>query len=102
MSGAHEQVLQVTLWLRVENNSKFIRGKTQVRQHIEDRVLRPFPMHQPDTRGWEDTLTIPSRTEAELEECIAELLRETDTIAERHSCFIEADVRALNGLERSW
>ena len=102
MSGAHEQLLQVALWLRVENNSKFIHSKTKVRQQIEDRVLRPFAMHKPDAKGWEYTLTIPSHTEAELDECIADLLREADAIADRHHCFIEADVRALDGSERSW
>jgi hypothetical protein len=31
--------MKVNLWLRVENNNKYIRGKKQVRQEIEDRVL---------------------------------------------------------------
>lgn len=102
MSGGHEQTLQVALWLRVENYSTFVRGKTKVRQCIEDRVLRPFTVHQPDPKGWEYTLTIPYRTEAELDACIADLLREADAIADRHNCFIEADVQALDGSERSW
>lgn len=102
MSEAREQVMHVQLWLRVENNSKFVRGKTKVRQRIEEVVLRPFAMQKPDPKGWEYTLTIPYHTEAELDERIADLLREADAIADRHSCFIEADVRALDGSERSW
>lgn len=102
MSEARAQVMHVELWLRVENNSKFVRGKTKVRQHIEELVLRPLGMQKSDPKGWEYTLTIPYRSEAELEERITDLLQEADAIADRHFCFIEADVRALDGSDRSW
>jgi DNA invertase Pin-like site-specific DNA recombinase len=34
-----EKTIQVELWLRVDNNNKFVRGKTESRQIIEDVVL---------------------------------------------------------------
>ena len=32
---APSKVMKVNLWLRVENNNKYIRGKTKVRDEIE-------------------------------------------------------------------
>ena len=40
--------IDVELWLRVENNSKFVRGKTKARAWIEDSVLRRYAMRKPD------------------------------------------------------
>ncbi len=41
---APSKVMKVTLWLRVENNNKYIRGKKKARQEIEDRVLSRYHM----------------------------------------------------------
>lgn len=54
------KTVEVELYLRVENNSKFVRGKGQSRQGIERRVLSRYDMHKPDKDGSEYTLTIPS------------------------------------------
>jgi hypothetical protein len=37
-----EKTIQVELWLRVENNNKFIRGKTKARARIEQSVLSHY------------------------------------------------------------
>src|SRR5579871_6142215 len=100
---APPHTLRVELWLRVENNSKFVRGKKRSREEIEDRVLRRYAMEKP----WPDRstyyLTIGYDTEEELERIIYdEILREAWLIADDRACFIETDIRALNGSERSW
>lgn len=53
-----EKTLQVSLWLRVENNSKFVRGKTKVRQRIEETILSRYNMQKEREDGWDYTLTI--------------------------------------------
>jgi hypothetical protein len=99
---SYQHTLRVELWLRVENNSKFVRGKKRSRAEIEDRVLRRYAME----KLWQDRgvyyLTIPYDTEEDLERTIDELLREAWMIADDRACFMEADVRALDGSERSW
>jgi hypothetical protein len=45
------EVMKVNLWLRVENNNKYIRGKKKVRQEIEDRVLSRYQMKKDRLRG---------------------------------------------------
>jgi len=94
--------IDVELWLRVENNSKFVRGKTKARAWIEDSVLRRYAMRKPDANRSDYILTLVYDTDADLDATIYDILREADGIADLHHCFIEADVRALDGSDRSW
>ena len=96
------KTLQVELYLRVENNSKFVRGKTKARAQIEAQVLSRYAMEKHPS-GCEYTLTIPYETDEELERIIYEdILREADNLADLRYCFIEADVSALDGSDRRW
>ncbi len=96
------KVLKVELYLRVENNSKFVRGKGKVRDEIERYILSQWGMEK-QPNGVEYILSIPYETEEELERIIErDILQEASMTAEARYCFIEADVRALDGSERSW
>lgn len=100
---AHQKVLQVNLHMQVENNSKFVRGKTRSRQEIEDTILSRFQMVKPDKDGWEYLLSIPYQNDDELDDIIYnEILEPAHSIADLRNGFVEADVRALDGSERSW
>ncbi|MBF0303951.1 MAG: recombinase family protein, partial [Desulfamplus sp.] len=94
--------IKVQLWLRVENNSKFVRGKSKVRKHIEDFILSEYDMKKPDKDGWEYELTIPYENDKDLDDKINSMLQEMDSEADMRNCFIEADVTAMDGSERSW
>jgi len=89
----------VILWLRVENNNKFIRRKKKVREEIERLYLSAYRMKH--LEGWEYELTIPYTSDLHLDEQIEELLGEISCLADNHCCFIEADVSEVGG-ERSW
>ena len=94
--------IDVELWLRVENNSKFVRGKTKARAWIEDSVLRRYAMRKPDANRSDYILTLTYDTDEDLDATIYDILREADGMADLHHCFAEADVRALDGSDRSW
>jgi hypothetical protein len=94
--------LQVELWLRVENTNTFVRGKTKARAAIEDGVLRPYSMQKPHDSGYDYVLTIPYRTAEDLDGTIYEILDQAAREADFHHCFIESDVRALDGSDRQW
>lgn len=97
------KVMKVKLWLMVENNSKFVRGKGKVRQEIEDFVLSQFEMVKPDPKGWEYLLSIPYASEAELDEIVYdEILGEMHHLADSRHCFIEADLTAVDDPARRW
>ncbi len=57
------KIMQVNLWLRVENNNEHIRGKKKVREEIEDRVLNRYQMRQERPDGWDYQLSIPYETD---------------------------------------
>jgi probable addiction module antidote protein len=97
------KVLKVTLWLRVERNSKFVRGKTRAREDIEDYVLSHYDMKKLWADGSEYELTIPYDTDEELDDIIdRDILQAASLQADMRNCFIEADMLALDGSERSW
>lgn len=94
--------VEVSLWLQVENNNNFVRGKKKVRQEIEDYVLYRFSMRKPDPNGWDYLLTVSYNTDDELEACIDDIIHSATSFADQRHCFIEWDIRALDGSERCW
>ncbi len=100
--SAPPKTLKVTLHLRVENNSKFVRGKKRSREDIERFVLSHYGMRKLDPNGWEYELTIPYETDTELDNTIYSLLQEASSIADDRNGFIEAEVIAQDGSERYW
>jgi DNA invertase Pin-like site-specific DNA recombinase len=93
------QTTTVRLWLRVENNNKFVHGKTRVRADIERYCLADYQMKK--LRDWEYELTFTYRDDAHLDKQIYDLLDEMEAQADARNCFTETNVRE-NGTERSW
>lgn len=94
--------LKVNLWLRVERNNKFVRGKKRAREEIEMFVLSRYSMKKLDKDSWEYELTIPYSSDEDLDETIYDMLDEMATTADLRNCFIEYDLRALDDSDRSW
>ncbi len=96
------KTIKVELSLRVENNSKFVRGKGRVREEIERYILHQYAMEK-HPNGVDYTLTIPYETDEQLEQIIyRDILQEAASTADARYCFIEADVRALDDSGRHW
>jgi len=96
------KTVKVELYLRVENNSKFVRGKGRVREEIERYILRQYALEK-HPNGVDYTLTISYETDEQLERIIyQDILQEAASTADARYCFIEADVRALDDSGRHW
>ncbi|MBM3210636.1 hypothetical protein FJZ33_00335 [Candidatus Poribacteria bacterium] len=93
--------IKVELWLRVENNNKFIRGRKRAREEIESWVLSRYDMKKKRKDGWEYELTIPYENDEDLDDIIYDMLQEASDIADGRYCFIESDVRDMDS-DRSW
>lgn len=101
--GNQPKVMKVKLWLSVENNSKFVRGKGKARDEIERSVLSSFAMQKADKNGYEYTLSIPYTTDEELDNIIyRDILGQASSIADCRNCFIEGDVVSVDDPERTW
>jgi DNA invertase Pin-like site-specific DNA recombinase len=97
------KMMRVELYLYVENNNSFVRGRKKAREEIEWQVLRRYGMEKPRKDGSEYILTIPYETDAELDRIIYEdILKEAADLADCRYCFIETDVRSLDDPDRSW
>jgi probable addiction module antidote protein len=97
------KVIKVTLWMMVERNSKFVRGKKSAREDIEYYVLRHYDMKKRWPDGNEYELTIHYDTDEELDNIIyRDILQAASFQADMRNCFIETDVRALDDSDRSW
>jgi len=59
-------------------------------------------MEKPDKNGWDYLLTLLYQSQDDLDNTIYEILQEAQSTADSYNCFIESDVRALDGSERSW
>jgi hypothetical protein len=89
----------VLLSLRVENNSKFVRGKKKVLESIEHHHLRHYNVKRHPSGDYE--LKVTYQTDAELDERMEDLLREIGREADLRNCFAETDAR-LEGSDHHW
>jgi DNA invertase Pin-like site-specific DNA recombinase len=97
------KIMKVNLWLQVENNNKFVRGKSKAREEIERYVLSHYSMEKPNKNDWEYILSIPYTTEEELENIIyRDIFAEAESHADMRNCFIEVDMNQLDDPERRW
>ena len=88
--------IKLKLFLHVENNSKFVRGKGKVRKEIED-FLEGYDVQKSQHNDWEYVLTVEYDSAEDLEEIIDEIYGEMSFIANMRNCFIEADISTLDG-----
>lgn len=96
-----EKSIELDLWLMVENNSKFVRGKTRVRQEIEDYLNSYYDLEKPYKDSWDYKLTIKYSTEEELDNEIEEIIHEMADIADMKNCFIEHSINSEK-LDKTW
>jgi hypothetical protein len=94
--------MKVRLYLRVENNSKFVRGRKRAIEDIEYFVLEHYGMEKPYKDRGEYILSIPYENDEELDKIVYDILTEASSTADLRHCFIEADVVSVDDPERSW
>lgn len=92
---------KVILWLQVENNSKFVRGKGKSRQHIEDYCLSEYSAKKLEKDGWEYELTFQYTDDEDLEKQIYDLAAEMSREADLRNGFVECSFTEM-GTDRSW
>lgn len=86
------KIATLLIELRVENNTKYVRGKSKVRTDIENEWNGSFDVEKPDPKGNDYILRVPYETEQELDELVDELNRDAAYAADMRYCSIELDV----------
>jgi DNA invertase Pin-like site-specific DNA recombinase len=89
----------ILLTLRIQNNSKFVRGRKRTVEHIERVYLEAFDARRRPDGDYE--LKVPYGNDADLDGTVRALLRDiAGDAADRH-CFSESDAR-MEGTDRHW
>lgn len=92
---------KVILWLQVENNNKFVRGKGKSRQHIENYILADYNAKKLERDGWEYELTFQYTDDEDLERQIYDLSAEMNHEADLRNGWTECSFTEV-GIDRSW
>jgi DNA-binding Lrp family transcriptional regulator len=89
----------VTLRLRIERNSKWVRGIKRTIEDIEFFVLPQYLRKTLSDREYE--LEISYEDDKDLDKQINDILMECHHMADSRNCFSESDIKE-NGTERYW
>lgn len=93
------KVATIVLILRIENNSKFVRGKKRTIEHIESFYFDEYETRRLSSGEYE--LKIPYDTDKDLDETVNELLSDIALDANDRHCFSESEAR-MEGTDRYW
>lgn len=91
-SQGTQKIAVVEVWLRVENNNKFVRGKNESRRQIEQYCFSAFDMVKKDNDSWEYILKIPYTHDKDLDETLYDLMHEAESIADCRNGFTEMSI----------
>lgn len=92
---------KMILWLQVENNSKFVRGKGQSRKDIEMFILSKYQMKKLKKNGWEYELTFHYKDEEDLQKQVYGLASKMEVQADLRNGFIECNLDEV-GTDKNW
>jgi DNA invertase Pin-like site-specific DNA recombinase len=93
------KVATIRLTLRIENNSKFVRGKKRAREDIERYCLQEYEAER--LPNGEYLLKVPFSDDGDLDNRMHELLGDIASEADDRNCFSESDAR-MEGADRCW
>ncbi|MEC5218796.1 DNA invertase Pin-like site-specific DNA recombinase [Actimicrobium sp. GrIS 1.19] len=93
------RIATILLSLRIENNSKFVRGKKRTIEHIENFYLGEYGAHRRPDGEYE--LKVSYDSDEELDETVNELMTDIASHADDRHCFSESEAR-MDGTDRQW
>jgi hypothetical protein len=93
------QVATILLCLRIENNTRWVRGKKRSIEDIERYCLGHYHAKQRPDGDYE--LQVPYDSDDDLDKTINELLGDIATRTDDRHCFSDSDARMV-GTDRHW
>ncbi|NOI26501.1 recombinase family protein [Vibrio mediterranei] len=87
------KIATLEIWLRIENNSKFVRGKKKTREDIEHDWSFYYDMTKTPSDDYR--LQVPYESKQELEDTVYDIMSEAQSTADLRHCHIECFVKHL-------
>ncbi|MGR6001840.1 recombinase family protein [Bacillus cereus] len=84
-----EQIAKIRMWLRIENNNKFVRGKSKVRKEVEQYLQYDFNMEMNSSNEY--VFFVPYKDREDLTKQVEDIICEIANTADWRNCFIEAE-----------
>ncbi|AOM11384.1 recombinase family protein [Bacillus thuringiensis] len=84
-----EKIAKIRMWLRIENNNKFVRGKSKVRKEVEQYLRYDFNMEMNSSNEY--VFFVPYKDIDNLTKQVEDIICEIANTADWRNCFIEAD-----------
>lgn len=84
-----EKIAKIRMWLRIENNNKFVRGKSKVRKEVEQYLRYDFNMEMNSSNEY--VFFVPYKDIDDLTKQVEDIICEIANTADWRNCFIEAD-----------
>ncbi|MDP1624131.1 MAG: LytTR family DNA-binding domain-containing protein [bacterium] len=97
-----ENTIRLQMWLEVENNNKFVRGRKTSLERIERYLEQYYNARKLHKDGMEYELTVTYTDDADLDRTVYEIVGEIDGIADLRHCCIECDLWAVDDPDRRW
>lgn len=85
-----EKIAKIKMYLRVENNNKFVRGRKKAKESIECYLLFNYRLETPVLDDY--IFYVSYKTIDGLKNEVYDILQEIENEADFRNCFIEADV----------
>lgn len=98
-NAGQPKVATIVLTLRIQNNSKFVRGRKRTIDHIESFYLEDYDAKRRPNGDYE--LKVPYDTDEDLDEAMSELLSDIACDADDRHCFSESEAH-MEGTDRHW
>ena len=86
------KIAKLDVSMNVENNSKFVRGKSKAREYIEDEWISQYDMFKPEKDGWDYILKVTYSSPKDLEETVYDIMSEAQSTADMKNCFVEINI----------
>lgn len=88
-----EKTAEIQLWVSVENNNKFVRGKKKATENIDDYLKTNYEMKIPDypRQNCDYVLLLKYSKIEDLKEEVYGILQEIEREADIRNCFTESD-----------
>lgn len=96
-----ENTIRLGMWLDVQNNNKFVRGRKRAMEDIDD-VLQRYGCRRLHKDRNEYELTMSYTDDADLDRSIYDMIGEINSLADMRHCCIECDLWALDDTDRRW
>ena len=96
-----ENIAKMRMCLRVENNNKFVRGKSKVRKEIEYYLQRNYNLEEFSINSRAYIFYVPYKTIDDLNNTVYYIAEEINNEADYRNCFTEFDIYC-DELNLSW